>query len=202
MKSCCARLASIQMGRIRRQATRLTARATSEKPSYFLSFSTGEAHIGLFAECLELVFGNQFVLKRTPEVLESDNSQHDSIFELIRECSFGVVCLDGLRPNVLFEYGIMRGARLPILLFKEDSATVDVAHLYGPSNIAIRDGLPTCPLAPVSRIFSDIQDRFYVGWSRYEVRKTMATIWEQYKMKKNQIKDGSIDVPDPTKASS
>jgi hypothetical protein len=175
---------------------------TSEKPSYFLSFSTGEAHIDLFAECLELVFGSQFTLKRTPEVLESDNSQHDSIFELIRECSFGVVCLDGLRPNVLFEYGIMRGAGLPILLFKEDSATVDVAHLYGPSNIAIRDGLPTCPLAPVSRIFSDIQDRFYVGWSRYAIRKTMATIWEQYKMKKDQIREGSIDVPDPTKASS
>jgi hypothetical protein len=173
------------------------AKAKIAKPSYFLSFSTGEAHVELFAECLDLVFGKHFNLKRTPDVLQSDSSQHDSIFDLIRKCSFGVVCLDGLRPNVLFEYGIMRGANLPILLFKEDSATVDVAHLYG-SDIAISAGLPPRPPIDVSRLFSDIQDRHYVVWKRFQVRQTMATIWQQYEKKKDQIA-GSVDVPEPGK---
>jgi hypothetical protein len=182
----------------RKQTSRQSA-LRSAKPSYFLSFSTGEAHIELFAECLELVFGNYFTLKRTPDILQSDGSQHDSIFDMVQKCVFGVVCLDGLRPNVLFEYGIMRGAQLPILLFKEEAATVDVAHFYA-SDFAVAAALPPRPKIDVSRLFSDIQDRHYVGWSRYQIAQTMTTIWQQYEKKKAGIK-GAVHVPKPGKAS-
>jgi hypothetical protein len=52
------------------------------------------------------------------------------------------------------------------------------------------------PVIDVSKVFSDIQDRHYAGWSRYRLRETMKTIWEQYNMKKTQIV-GSVEIPEP-----
>lgn len=168
------------------------------KSSYFLSYSTGESYIALFAECLELVFGGAFILRRTPEGLQSDDSQHDVIIKTIHDCAFGVVCLDGLRPNVLFEYGVMRGAKIPVLLFKEENATVDVAHFYG-SDAAVKASLPTRPPIAVSQLFSDIQDRYYVKWNRFQIRSTLNTIWQEYEKKRAGIK-GSVSIPKPEKA--
>ena len=165
------------------------------RPSYFLSYSTGEAHIAIFAECLEFVFRDAFIMKRTPEALQSDDSQHDVIFETIRNCAFGVVCLDGLRPNVLFEYGVMRGAKIPVLLFKEENASVDVAHFYG-SDAAVRASLPPRPQIQVSQIFSDIQDRYYTKWNTFQIGATMTTIWQEYEKKKALI-EGYVNIPKP-----
>lgn len=79
----------------------------ASKPAYFLSYSTGEPQVEFFAECLQMVFGKHFKLERTPSALMPGESQHDTIVEVIKRCAFGVVCLDGLRPNVVFEYGVM-----------------------------------------------------------------------------------------------
>jgi len=170
----------------------------SASPSYFLSYSTGEAHIDIFAECLQFVFGDAFILKRTPEALQSDDSQHDLIFDSIQKCAFGVVCLDGLRPNVVFEYGVMRGAKIPVLLFKEENATVDVAHFYG-SDAAVKASLPPRPQIQVSQIFSDIQDRYYTKWNRFQIGTTMTTIWQEYEKKKAHI-EGYVSIPKPRMA--
>ncbi len=105
--------------------------SAAAKPFYFLSYSTGEPQIKLFVECLEIVLGNYFDLRQTPKSLAIGKSQHDAILASIANCAFGVVCLDGLRPNVVYEYGAMRGARKPVLIFKEESAKVDIGHFYG-----------------------------------------------------------------------
>jgi hypothetical protein len=100
------------------------------KPTYFITFSTGEPHVDLLKECLDIVFGKQYRQVVTPSALESGHSQHDVILRCISEYQFGVVCLDGFRPNVVFEYGAMRGAGKSLLIFKEHSATVDITHFF------------------------------------------------------------------------
>jgi hypothetical protein len=170
----------------------IRAEKAAERPTYFLVYSTGEPQISVFIECLEMVFANHFDLKRTPVGLESDRSQHDVIVELIEKCAFGVVCLDGLRPNVVFEYGALRGAKKPVLLFKEALATVDIGHFYGD---APELALPS-PLIDVDRHFSDTKDRYHVSWSRFEIRKTVKTIWEEYRKRKAEI-HGYIEIPEP-----
>src|SRR5712692_6759239 len=144
---------------------------------YFLSYSTGEPQVELFAECLDIVFKDHFDLIRTPSALEPGKSQHDAILDRIVKCTFGVVCLDGLRPNVVFEYGAMRGAGKPVLLFKEGTAKVDIGHFYADTAALAL----TPPPIDMDRHFSDTKDRFYVGWSRFEVKQTLKTIWEAYR---------------------
>src|SRR6266404_1058254 len=135
------------------------AAEAKEVPTYFLSFSTGEPQIEFFSECLEAVFGKYFRMQRTPSALRSGESQHDTILDSIKKCAFGVVCLDGLRPNVVFEYGVMRGIGMPVLLFKEEAATVDIRHFFaGVLNLALDS-----PLMDVDKHFSDTKDRFYTG---------------------------------------
>ena len=74
------------------------ATPTTTKAFYFLSYSTGEPQIKLFTECLEIVFGPYFELKQTPAALAPGTSQHAAILSCLKQCVFGVVCLDGLRP--------------------------------------------------------------------------------------------------------
>lgn len=167
-------------------------KVTAKKPTYFLVYSTGEPQVAIFIECLEIVFGNYFDLKRTPAGLETDNSQHDVILQLIGDCTFGVVCLDGLRPNVVFEYGALRGVKKPVLLFKEAAANVDIRHFYGGAGPL---ALPP-PLINVDAHFSDTKDRYHVSWNRFEIRKTVRTIWEEYRKKKSAI-TGYIDILEP-----
>jgi hypothetical protein len=152
-------------------------------PPYFLSYSTGETHISLFTECLDIVFRSYFTRQATPEVLQTDKSQHDLIVELIQGCAFGVVCLDGLRPNVIFEYGAMRGANIPVLLFKEENAKVDIAHFFGSAGLMLPDNPPIA----VDRHFSDTKDRYYIPWSRFKIQETVDAIWDNYSKKRNDI---------------
>ena len=107
------------------------AEPANQRPFFFVAYSTGEPQVTVLIECLEIVLGRHFDLKRTPLALESEHSQHDMILDLVGSCAFGVVCLDGLRPNVVFEYGAMKGARKPVMIFKEVGAKVDTGHFYG-----------------------------------------------------------------------
>jgi hypothetical protein len=176
----------------KKKQSRLPQRTQRAKPPYFLSYSTGEEHIKLFTECLDMVFAEHFDRQSTPDVLQTDNSQHDQIISLIQGCAFGVVCLDGMRPNVLFEFGAMRGANIPVLLFKEVTAAVDIAHFFEQAGLK----LPERPAIAIDRQFSDAKDRFYIEWKRFEVKGTVAVIWSNYKKKRGEISK-YVDIPEP-----
>src|SRR5262249_12937560 len=133
-----------------------------------------------------------FELKRTPSALEMGESQHDAILELIRDCAFGVVCLDGLRPNVIFEYGAMRGAGKQVMVYRETSAKVDIGHYFaGAPDLALKP-----PPIDVDKHFSDTKDRYYGSWNRFEVKKTVRAIWEAYGKWRDNLK-GYVDIPEP-----
>ena len=150
--------------------------AKENKPTCFVSFSTGEPQFELFFECLVMVFGSRFEVVRTPSALKVGESQHDAIIDSIVKCAFGVVCLDGLRPNVLYEYGVMRGAGKPVLVFKEASASVDVKHFFG----GVPDLAVAAPRINLDSQFSDTKDKFYATWNRYEIAATLKIIWNAY----------------------
>ncbi len=86
----------------------------------------------------------------------------------------------------------MRGAKKGVLLLKEGTAAVDIAHFFGG---AASLALPP-PLIDMDKHFSDTKDRFYVTWNRFEVKKTVNTIWEIYRKIKSDI-EGYIEIPEP-----
>jgi len=48
-----------------------------------------------------------------------------------KDCVLGVVILDGFRPNVLFEFGVLIGLKKPIILLKDKNAEINIKTLYG-----------------------------------------------------------------------
>ncbi|MGO8790602.1 MAG: hypothetical protein ACLQVL_24905 [Terriglobia bacterium] len=162
-----------------------------ERPSYFVSYSTREPHTKLLIECLGMVFKGRFEMKITPSALQSGSSQREQITDMIGGCSFAVVCLDGLRPNVVFEYGVLHGKNIPIMLFKEAEAQVDIKGFVRESTGL---GIGSFPL-DVDLQFSDVKDVNYATWNRFEVANTVKLIWGEYRKKKNEIK-GYIEIPE------
>ena len=54
----------------------------------------------------------------------------DEFVRIADECVFGVVLLDGFRPNVLFEFGILLGLRKPVSVLMSEDAYISVTTLY------------------------------------------------------------------------
>lgn len=49
-----------------------------------------------------------------------------------KNCVLGIVILDGFRPNVLFEFGVLIGLEKPLVLLKDKKAEINIKTLYGP----------------------------------------------------------------------
>lgn len=167
-------------------------RRVSATPYFFVSYSSREAHVALLLECLQLLFRSSYKMEATPSALESGASQRDVITKLIEECSFAIVVLDGLRPNVVFEYGMLHASGRPVILLKERSAEVDIRSFFPRS--------PSLDLAPapvnLDSQFSNVKDVNYAEWSRWSIKETVRTVWREFRKKKGQIKPYK-DVPEP-----
>lgn len=131
-------------------------------------------------------------MKRTPSALESGASQENKIEDLVGGCAFAVVSLDGLRPNVIYEYGLIRGRSKPMLLFKEKNASVDIAHFF---RNAVELALQPPPI-DMDKQFSNVKDLHHTEWNRYQIKETVKTIWNAFRAKKADI-NPEIDVPEP-----
>jgi nucleoside 2-deoxyribosyltransferase len=73
--------------------------------------------------------------KQFKTVLLSDEARDlkiyfDEFVKVAKDCVLGVVVLDGFRPNVLFEFGILVGLNKPIILLKEKNAEINIKTLY------------------------------------------------------------------------
>ena len=179
-------------------------------PHYFVSYSSREPHVENLLDALNLVLRKHFEQRRTPQALQSASSQYEQIIKGIEEASFCVVILDGLRPNVLFEYGIMVGKGKPVLLFKEQEAEVDIPSYYFSEEAA--GGTRTRPFDPnnpttwpsiaavpprtrlsVDSHFSDIKDQFQVTWYKFNPVETRRIVLEAYRNMRNMI-PGFIEI--------
>lgn len=158
----------------------------------FVSYSSGEPHVTLLIEAIECVFKPAYEIEYTPSARESGTSQLSRIEELVKNCSFAVVVLDGLRPNVVFEYGLLKGQNKPIILLKEPSATVDLPGYFGD-----RAGLNLTPVPlDLDKHLSDVKDQAYVSWDRNSFRATINTLWQEYQ-KKSSISGRAVGLKKP-----
>jgi hypothetical protein len=163
------------------------------KPYCFVSYSTREAHVQIMVDCLRIVLGNHFEVRLTPSALESGASQHDQILSLIEDSAFAIVILDGLRPNVIYELGLIQGRKKPVLLFKEAESVVDIKGLY--SNPPAELGVNYPPINLDTQM-SDIKDLFCAKWLRFDLKNTVNSVWLEYNKKRDAI-PGFVEIEEP-----
>lgn len=136
-----------------------------------------------------IVFHVGYRLRFTPSALTSGASQLDKIEKEISECAFGIVCLDGLRPNVLHEWGFMRGSNKPVILLKKENATVDVRHF-------IRETAPELINPPLNMDVhvSNLKDINYAKWYPEEPPRSAKAIWDEYN--KMRLENAGVKLKD------
>jgi hypothetical protein len=152
------------------------------RPYCFVSYSSRETHVNVLFPCLHIAFGSHFNLRLTPSALESGASQYQQIVELIQGCAFAVVVLDGLRPNVTFEYGLLEARNIPVILLKEKNAIVDIASL-----LVTPGTLPGAVPLSLDLHFSDVKDINYATWSRDNPAEAIRLLVKEYKKKKAKL---------------
>jgi hypothetical protein len=167
--------------------------SASPRPYCFVSYSTREAHVPLLIDCLRIVIGPHFEIKLTPSALESGASQRVQIMSLIEKAAFAVVVLDGLRPNVVFELGMIHGKNMPVLLFKESDAVVDILGLYSSPSAEFR---VTPPAVNLDTQLSDLKDLNYATWTRFDLKGTLRLVWQEYTKKKDVVL-GYVEIAEP-----
>jgi hypothetical protein len=160
----------------------------------FVSYSTREVHVPVLIDCLRIVLQPHYEVKLTPSALESGASQRVQIMELVKKCSFAIVILDGLRPNVVFELGLIHADPTPLILFKESEALVDIHGLYSSPTAELKINAPPVNL---DTQLSNVKDINYAAWNRFDVKGTIKLVWSEYCKKKDEIK-GYVEIPEPT----
>lgn len=163
------------------------------KRDFFLSYSTAEPTNVMLATLVWIVFHNDYRLRFTPSALTSGQSQLQEIEKQISESVFGVVCLDGLRPNVIHEYGYMRGLNLPVILLKKEDATVDV-------RLFVLESVPELQNPPLKMDIhlSNLKDINYAKWYPLDPPKSAKAIWEEYNKVKEKFSGAKLlDVREP-----
>ncbi|SRR6266481_6306859 len=162
--------------------------ASTVRPELFFSYSTAEETNVLLRTIVWIVFSAHCNVRWTPSALTSGQSQLAQIEKEISGSTFGIVCLDGLRPNVVHEWGYMRGLGKPVILLMREDATVDVRHFVETSVPQLQN-----PKLRMDAHLSNLKDINYARWYPDDVPRSAKAIWEEFcKMKK----DTSSSLPD------
>lgn len=101
---------------------------------------------------------------------------------MIKNCEFGIVALDGLRPNVVFEYGLLRALDKPVIVLKEKNARVDLEGYFATPAFRV----PEIKLN-VDIHLSNIKDINYAEWDRLDPQGSLSIIASEYEKKRSLI---------------
>lgn len=163
------------------------------KPEFFFSYSMAEPTRVILSTYIWIVFNDVFTMRFTPSALTSGQSQLNDIETQITQSAFAVVCLDGLRPNVVHEYGYMRGIDKPVILLKRENATVDV-------RLFLRTTAPELenPSLVLDTHLSNLKDINYATWYPDDPPKSTKVIWAEYQKMKQHYPNANLpDVKEP-----
>ncbi len=81
--------------------------------------------------CLEEILPSLgFAVKKLSDESSPDTHFGENIENLVEECILGIVIFDGFRPNVLFEYGLLRGKGKLVIPLQDKRATIAIKSLY------------------------------------------------------------------------
>jgi len=119
----------------RLQSTGPSAKISQEGELPCILVYSSKAHVEYINPILDLVteYLNQNKFK---VILLKDEARCISVYseeflQAAKDCVLGVVILDGFRPNVLFEFGVLVGLKKPIILLKDKNAKINIKTLYG-----------------------------------------------------------------------
>ena len=151
----------------------------------FVVYSTKEEHvpnvIGVIEDVFKRDMSYQVVL--LGQQVKSGDSQYAKLIEYLNTSSFAVVILDGFRPNVLFEFGILKGLMKPCIVLLEKNATVDISNYYAKS----KGKKSNNPKIDIDKHFSDVKDRYHVIYDRNNHKELREILKEQYEKLKSDI---------------
>lgn len=164
----------------------------------FIVFSSREPHTEIVIDCIEAVLGQEFKYEviRLDKYISSGESQYTEINKIINECSIGVVILDGFRPNILFEYGILNGLKKPCIVLKENNATIDLVGLFKDVGIVKKFDNP---IIDMDKQFSDVKDRYYVSYDKNNPKEIREKLKKEMSNLKQLIEDEYINMLIPNK---
>ncbi|MBI2447698.1 MAG: hypothetical protein HYV48_04110, partial [Candidatus Omnitrophica bacterium] len=84
----------------------------------------------LLSQIESVLKNNGFNPQRLGDEIRSTEDYLKKLEELIENSVLGIVVLDAFRPNVLFEFGFLKGKKKPIILLQTKDAVVNVKTLY------------------------------------------------------------------------
>jgi len=84
----------------------------------------------------------------------------------LNKCSLAIIILDGFRPNVLFEYGVLVGLCKPCIVLLEQNASINIESF-------LKVPVKKPPIAPIDmdKDFSDVKDQMYVKYRYNDPKK-------------------------------
>ena len=92
------------------------------------------AHVNHIKFILDLVkeylVNNGFRIVLLNDVAKDLSLYSEEFLRAARNCVLGIVILDGFRPNVLFEFGVLIGLEKPVVLLRDKNAEINIKTLY------------------------------------------------------------------------
>ncbi|HML78537.1 tetratricopeptide repeat protein [Geobacter sulfurreducens] len=154
----------------------LDVKPTETSKTCFIVYSSRETHIEITIDAIESVLeaNSKYNVKRLATHGMVGYSQYSQLIEFLNKCAFAVIILDGFRPNVLFEYGVLVGLRKPCIVLLEENATIDIQSLLKNShaktaNIKI----------DIDKDFSDVKDQMYLKYNYTDPKKLRTIIKDE-----------------------
>lgn len=141
------------------------------KNTCFLVYSTREAHIEKVVDRLVDFLSNElnFQVFKLDEARIAGHPLLPDIIKYTKQCDLGIVLLDGLRPNVVLELGMLLANGTPCIILLERNSKINIGSL-------ITDTGKT-PLRPpqikidVPKHISDISN---ISWNQYTLEDDTA----------------------------
>ena len=154
----------------------LDIKPTETTKTCFIVYSSRESHVEITLDAIESVLeaGNKYNIKRLATHGVVGHSQYLQLIEFLNKCSLAIIILDGFRPNVLFEYGILVGLRKPCIVLLEENAKVDIQSFMKEKSTKVQNAK-----IDIDKDFSDVKDQMYVRYNFADPKKLRSLISDE-----------------------
>lgn len=122
------------------------------------------------------------------DAIKPQESNLQTISNLLKDCILGIVILDGLRPNVVWEYGVLYGLEKPIIVLKDRNAEINIKSLLdNTSNSKLEKYHISNPKLDIDKHFSNIKDLHYIEYDWKEPKELEDVLIREIKKIEDKI---------------